>query len=76
MVENTVPSLLVLGLPNMEVQQPSEGAIGSCDTIPIWAMVVEDDFGRIVKCRSIDKGLQLSQGGQSDGDVVEYVLRL
>jgi hypothetical protein len=30
-VEITVPSLLVPSLPNMEFQQPSEGAVGSCD---------------------------------------------
>jgi hypothetical protein len=39
-VETTVPSLLVPSLPNMEVRQPSEGAIGSCDSILMWAMVV------------------------------------
>jgi hypothetical protein len=39
-VEITVPSLLVPILPNMEVRRPSEGAVVSCDPIPIWAMVV------------------------------------
>jgi hypothetical protein len=39
-VEITVPSLLVPSLPNMGVRRPSEGAIGSCDVTPMWAMVV------------------------------------
>jgi hypothetical protein len=39
-VETTVPSLLVPSLPNMEVRQPSEGAIWSCDSILIWEMMV------------------------------------
>jgi hypothetical protein len=34
-----------------------------------------NEVGGIIKCQNIDKGYQLSQGGQSGKDIVRYVQR-
>jgi hypothetical protein len=43
--KTTVPSLLVPSLPNMVVHWPSEGAVGSHESIPMWGMVLVRHWG-------------------------------
>jgi hypothetical protein len=60
--KTTIPSLLVPSLPNMEVCWPSEGAVGSCESIPMWAMVLARHQGYRWLNHSDDQRSKYQQG--------------